>query len=199
MSEPNPDDGAGSDRDSGGASDSGSDSDSEVRTPTDIESGTGFGSDSDRTSASGSDRDPDPDRDPRDDSNRIANEERRRNTPVVSGIITAIGAWVALSVLVLEVGEASLWNNVLVGAVIFLAAGYNYYRLNNDVPLSIGVASLVTVLGIWLIVATALIGMVGALFWSTAVSGLLVALLAGYNAYEAREARAVMSDRDVAG
>lgn len=189
MPDPNTDDGAGSDRDSSAGSDSG------VRTPTETESGTGFGSESDRNSASGPDRD----RDPRDESDQVANEERRRNAPFVSGIIAVIGAWVALSVLLFEVGEPSLWNNVLVGTVVFLAAGYNYYRLNNDVPLSVGVASLITVLGIWLIVATALIGMVGALFWSTAVSGLLVALLAGYNAYEAREARTVTSDRDVAG
>ncbi len=137
-----------------------------------------------------------PERGPRDESTQIASEDRRRKTSIVSGIVSVIGAWIALSVLVYPVPQAALWNNVVVGAAVFLAAGYNYYRLSNDVPLSVGVASLVTLLGIWLIVAAAILAMAGGLFWSTAVSGLLIAVLAGYNAYEAREARAVATERE---
>ncbi|MFC4245566.1 hypothetical protein ACFOZ7_00865 [Natribaculum luteum] len=137
-----------------------------------------------------------PERSPRDESTQIASEERRRKTSIVSGIVSVIGAWVAISVLIYQVPQAALWNNVVVGAVVFLAAGYNYYRLYNDVPLSVGVASLVTLLGIWLIVAAAILAMAGGLFWSTAVSGLLIAVLAGYNAYEAREARTVATERE---
>lgn len=133
----------------------------------------------------------DPDRDPRAESTQVASEERRRKTSVVSGIVAVVGAWVALSVFMYDVGQAGLWNNVLVGAGIFLTAGYNYYRLYNDIPLSVGVAAFVAVLGLWLIVAAPLLAMADGLFWSTIVSGLLVAGLAGYNAYEAREARAV--------
>lgn len=136
----------------------------------------------------------DPDRDPRDDSTQIANEERRRRAPMISGIVAVIGAWVGLSVFLYDVGAATFWNNVLVGAVIFLAGVYNSYRLSSDVPLSVGVASLVTLLGIWLLVAAPLLEMVGGIFWSTLVSGLLVAGLAGLNAYEAREARSVATD-----
>lgn len=33
-------------------------------------------------------------------------------------------------------------------------------------------------------------------FWSTLVSGLLIAGLAGYNAYEAREARSITTEPD---
>ncbi len=134
--------------------------------------------------------------DPRNESTQIANEERRRNTAFVSGIVAVIGAWVALSVLVYDVATASLWNNVAVGAVVFLAAGYNYYRLSNDIPLSTGIATLVALLGLWLIVAAALLEMTMGLFWSTAVSGLLIAGLAGYNAYESREATTVATDPD---
>ncbi|WP_090622301.1 SPW repeat domain-containing protein [Natrinema salaciae] len=149
----------------------------------DIDSGTGVGD----GAHSG-------DRDPRDESTQIANEERRRKTSVVSLLVAAFGAWLALSVLVFETAAAPLWNNVLVGLVVFAAAGYNYYRLTNDVPLSTGIASLVAVLGIWLIVSAALLEMVGSLFWSTLATGLLIAGLAGYNAYEAREARTVATE-----
>ena len=134
--------------------------------------------------------------DPRDESTQVANEERRRNAALISGIAAIVGAWVGLSVLLYEVTQAALWNNVLVGAVVFLAAGYNFYRLYNDIPLSVGVATLVALLGIWLIIAAALFEMLGMLFWSTSVSGLLIAALAGYNAYEAREARAVTAERE---
>ncbi|OVE85757.1 SPW repeat protein [Natronolimnobius baerhuensis] len=135
-------------------------------------------------------------RDPGDDGTLIASEERRRNTSLVSALVAVLGAWVALSVLLYEVSGATLGNNVLVGAVVFVAAGYNYYRLANDIPLSVGVASLVAVLGIWLIISAALFEMIGGMFWSTLVTGLLIAGLSGYNAYEAREARAI-TDADL--
>ncbi|AGB38500.1 SPW repeat domain-containing protein [Natronococcus occultus] len=157
--------------------------DPEDRTPTEVESGTGAGDRDDRG------------RDPRDESTQISNEERRRHTPFISAIVAALGAWVALSVLLYDFAAAELWNNVLVGAVVFVAGTYNYYRLANDVPLSIGVGSLVAILGIWLIVAPALLGMTNG-FWSTLASGLLIAGLAGYNAYEAREARSIMTEPD---
>ncbi|MFC4543372.1 SPW repeat protein [Halosolutus amylolyticus] len=153
-----------------------------TKTGADVDSGTGVG-----------DRD-DPGRDHRDESTRIASEERRRKTSLVSLIVAVLGAWVAVSVLIYDVAAATLWNNLLVGAVVFIAAGYNYYRLTNDVPLSVGGAALVALLGIWLIIAPALLGMGTGAFWSTLVTGLLIAGLAGYNAYEAREARTVATE-----
>ena len=168
----------------------GRDRDEGMRSPSDdIDSGTGVGDRVDRG------------RDRRDDSTRIANEERRRKISVISGIIAVVGAWVALSVVVLyDVSGAEFWNNVLVGGVVFAAAAYNYYRLANDIPLSVGVSGLVALLGIWLIISPALLGMgageglIDSPFWSTLGSGLLIAALAGYNAYDAREARSVATD-----
>lgn len=138
----------------------------------------------------------DPDRDPRDDPDQIVGGNRRRNTAIVSGVIAVFGAWIALSVIIYDVAQATLWNNVVVGVAVFLAAGYNYYRQYNDVPLSVGVASLVALLGIWLVVAAAFFDMIAGAFWSTLVTGLLIAGLAGYNVYEGREARAVATEPD---
>ena len=132
-----------------------------------------------------------PEGDPRDESTQVADEERRRNTALVSVIVAAVGVWVIISPVIYDVGTATLWNNVIVGGVVLLGGAYNYYRLSNDIPLSVGVASLVTLLGIWLIVSTALLEMVQGAFWSTVVSGLIIVGLSGYNAYEAREARTV--------
>lgn len=149
----------------------------------DIDSGTGFG-DGERSGG----------RDPRDESTQVANEERRQKTSVISLLVATLGAWTALSVLVFQTDAAPLWNDVLVGLAVAAAAGYNYYRVINDVPLSTGIATLVAVLGIWLIISAALLEMTGGLFWSTLATGLLIAGLAGYNAYEAREARTVATE-----
>ncbi|WP_408957635.1 hypothetical protein [Natrinema sp. 74] len=148
----------------------------------DIDSGTGFG-----------DR-PNPGRDRRGESTRIADEERRRKTSVLGLFVAALGAWVALSVLVFEADATPLWNNVLIGLAVAAAAGYNYYRQTNDIPISAAIASLIAILGVWLIISAALLGMTGGLFWNTIAAGLLIAGLAGYNAYEAREARAVVTE-----
>jgi hypothetical protein len=149
----------------------------------DIDSGTGVG-DGERSGG----------RHPNDESTRVAIEERRRKTSVISLLVAVLGAWVAVSVLVFQTAAPPLWSNLLVGLVILAAAGYNYYRVINDVPLSTGIATLIAVLGIWLIVSAALLEMTGSLFWSTLATGLLIAGLAGYNAYEAREARTVATD-----
>lgn len=133
-------------------------------------------------------------RNPRNESTQVVDEERRRKISVTSLLVATLGVWVALSTLVLETGTAPLWNNVLVGLVVGVAAGYNYYRLANDIPLSTAIASLVAILGIWLIVSAALLEMTGGVFWNTVASGLLIAGLAGYNAYEARDARTIASE-----
>lgn len=139
---------------------------------------------------------PDPERDPRDEPEQIANEERRRNTAFVSGIVAVVGLWVAISPFVYGLDGATLWNNLAVGAAVLVLGGYNVYRQYNDVPLSAGAAGLAVLLGLWLIVAAVAFGMAAGAFWSTLVSGLLIAGFAGYNTYEAREARAVAPDAD---
>ncbi|WP_241431472.1 SPW repeat domain-containing protein [Natrialba hulunbeirensis] len=146
-----------------------------------VDSGTGVGDNPD-------------DRDPRDQHTQIVSEERRRNISLISAVIAVLGLWVAASLLIYDAPEAAFWNNVLVGAVVFVAGAYNYYRLATDVPLSVGVATLAAVLGIWLIISAALFEMLGGLFWSTLATGLLVAGLSGYNAYEAREAQLVTGE-----
>ncbi|QSW99610.1 SPW repeat domain-containing protein [Haloterrigena alkaliphila] len=155
--------------------------DERIRNASDVDSGTGVG---DRPGG----------RDPRDDGTAIADEERRRKTSLLSIVIAAVGVWVAVSLLFFEFGEAALWNNALVGGVVALAGVYNAYRLSNDIPLSTGVSSLLVLLGLWLVVAPVVLDMPDGLFWSTIASGLLVAGLAGYNVYEAREARQVATD-----
>ena len=184
MSDPNSDD-----RRTDGPSEAGTDAGPTTRTEDTGAADTDSGIDSDDRSDTG--------REPRNESTQVATEERRPKTSLISLLIATLGAWVALSTLVFETTPASRWNDMLVGLAVGVAAAYNYYRVTNDIPLSAAIASLVAILGIWLIVSAALLEMTGGLFWSTIVSGLLIAGLAGYNAYEARDARAVVTEPEM--
>ncbi|SIR74905.1 SPW repeat protein [Natronorubrum thiooxidans] len=113
----------------------------------------------------------------------------------LSGIVSLIGLWIAVSPTIYEAAASMTWNNVLVGAAIFLLAGYNYYRIVNAYPTSTSVMSLVALLALWTIAAPfAFEGQVAmegldvaaqGLVWSNVVSGLIMAVLAAYIAYAA--------------
>lgn len=123
---------------------------------------------------------PDRDRNP----NRTVDTVDTGTMKLLSGLVALIGIWIAASPFVFESTETALWNNVLVGAAIFLLAGYNYYRMSNAHLASVGVASLVALLGLWALASPFVLGMGSeTLLWSTAISGLVVAALSGYNAY----------------
>lgn len=128
------------------------------------------------------------------DDPETTTEQRRRITEVVTGFVAVLGAWVAVSVLLYEIGETALWNNVMVGALVAAGAGYDYYRQANDTPTSFAVTGLVAVLGLWLVASAGVFELTGGAFLVTTASGLLVAALSGYNAYEAREARSATTE-----
>jgi len=109
----------------------------------------------------------------------------------ISGLVSLIGLWIAASPFVYDTTEMGLWNNVVVGAAIFLIAGYNFYRMSNGFFASVGSASLVALLGLWTIVAPFVMAFeTDAMLWSNVAAGAVVALLAAYNAYANREAQA---------
>ncbi|WP_254768390.1 SPW repeat domain-containing protein [Salinilacihabitans rarus] len=119
-----------------------------------------------------------------------ADVERGRdylNTDViqwVSALAALLGLWLVASPFVFEATETAVWNDTMTGTAIFLLAGYNFYRLSKDRLASVGVASLAVLLGLWALVSPAVVTMGSSqLATSTAVSGLLVAALSGYNAY----------------
>lgn len=116
----------------------------------------------------------------------------------LSGIASLIGLWIAISPFVYDAAMTQQWNNVIVGAAVFLLAGYNFYRIYTAHPTSTGVMSLVALLGLWALVSPfaiegqfAMQGLGAAsdgLLWSTVVSGLIAAVIAAYVAYAGRSA-----------
>lgn len=127
-------------------------------------------------------------------------ETERTGTPTfdadamkwVSGIVSLIGLWIFASPFVYDTSNFSFWNNVAIGAAIFLLAGFTFYQLTNGMYASIGVLSLVVLLGLWTIVAPYVVDFdTGAIELSNVAAGSAVAILAGYEAYANRMAREV--------
>lgn len=105
----------------------------------------------------------------------------------LSGVVSLVGFWIAASALVYETTTAALWNNLVVGVAIFLLAGYGFYRLARDRRPDVGSTSLAALLGLWAVASPFLLPYPSDAFvWSTVASGVAVAVLSGYNAYESR-------------
>lgn len=116
-----------------------------------------------------------------------------RGAKLLAGLASLFGAWIAASPFVY--GETATgigaggWNNVIVGAAIFLIAGANFYRLMKGMNVSRAAAGLVALLGLWLVIAPFVTFTMGTgMFWSTVVSGLIVAAIGAYNAYKGNQA-----------
>jgi cation transport ATPase len=131
---------------------------------------------------------------------RRADEKRTvdlSGSKLLAGLASLIGAWIAVSPFVygdLAGGtqlDAAGWNNVIVGAAIFLVAGYNFYRLSKNMNVSEAASGLTLLLGLWMVVSPFAVFVLGTggLFWSTVVSGLIAAAIGTYNAYKGRQAR----------
>ena len=106
------------------------------------------------------------------------------NLKWLSGFVSLVGAWVFASAFVYpEMSLASYWNNIIIGLAIFLVAGYNYYRMTNGLSVSVGSSAFVALLGLWMVLVPFVLADVGTAFWSDVVSGVIVAIGAGYNAY----------------
>ena len=111
-----------------------------------------------------------------------------RSTGYISAAVALIGAWIVISAFVYEPPAANFWNDVIVGAAIGIIAGYNAMRADDVEGINTGAASLVALLGLWMAIAPFIFEVFSdGAFWSDVVSGLLVAALAGYNAYQSRE------------
>ena len=110
-----------------------------------------------------------------------------RSDGYISAAVALIGGWIVISAFVYSPPAANFWNDIIVGAAIGIIAGYNAIKADDVEGINTGAASLVALLGLWMVIAPFIFEVFsdGAL-WSDVVSGLLVAALAGYNAYQSR-------------
>lgn len=105
----------------------------------------------------------------------------------LSGVVAVVGLWIAASAFVYDPTTTALWNNVATGGAILLLAGYGAYRMLSGSRPDVESTGLAALLGLWAVVAPLLLGYGSdALVWSTMASGVAVAILSGYSAYESR-------------
>ena len=124
----------------------------------------------------------------------------------LSAVAALLGAVLIGQAIALEPAAGQFWNDVLVGTAVIALGGYNWYRRSNREFGSVGVATLLTAVGLWLVAspflvdpgAEALLASTGASGWLTVVVGLLVAVLGSYSAVSAAGRRRAADARQTA-
>ncbi|MFB6075199.1 MAG: SPW repeat protein [Haloarculaceae archaeon] len=114
----------------------------------------------------------------------------------LSGISALFGAWVFVSVFALGASGSHYWNDLVVGAAIFILAGYSFLQEASE-PSVVWTSALAALLGLWMI-ATPFVysGVSSTMMWSGVISGVVVAILSGYDAYDAnRSGRTAAAER----
>lgn len=131
------------------------------------------------------------------------NRDRRGRWP--SAVVALVGLWLVLEAVVLAVPPARATNALLVGGILALSGGYNYYRRSNAVLGSVGLAAFAAILGLWLAISPFVLAPTpgadgdGAVAMVTDVLlGLAAFVAAGYSAYAARDRRLAADARDTA-
>lgn len=105
----------------------------------------------------------------------------------ISAAIALLGGWLVVSAFLFDPPAANFWNDIIVGAAIGIIAGYNAIATDDYETVSTGAASLVALLGLWMVISPFLFEVVTqAAFWSDVITGALVAALGAYNAYQSR-------------
>lgn len=113
----------------------------------------------------------------------------------LSAVVGLLGVWMVVQAALFDLVAAQFWNDVVVGALLIALGGYNYYRRSDELVGNVGVASLVALLGLWLVAAPFVLGPDAGLtetadalpFWNDVVAGLLALVLGAYSAYQASE------------
>lgn len=109
-------------------------------------------------------------------------------TKWLAGSNTVLGLWLIAAPFVFSVPTTAMWNAVIVGGLIAVLGGDNYYLTTQDEEVSVSAASLNALLGLWVIAAAFIFQPGTTALWNDVIVGALVAIFGGYNAYEADRA-----------
>lgn len=106
-------------------------------------------------------------------------------TKWLAGLNALLGLWLIAAPFVFDVPTAAMWNAVIVGGLIAVLGGYNYYLTTQDQEVSVSVAGLNGLLGLWVIAAPFVFQPGTAALYNDVFVGALVAIFGGYNAFKA--------------
>ena len=124
----------------------------------------------------------------------------------LSAVAALLGAVLIGQAIALEPTAGQFWNDALVGTAVITLGGYNWYRRSNWEFGSVGVATLLTAVGLWLVASPflvdpgteALLASTASSGWLTVVVGLVVAALGSYSAVSAAGRRRAADARPTA-
>jgi membrane-bound ClpP family serine protease len=107
------------------------------------------------------------------------------NIKTFNAIIMVIGLWLVVSPFIFTFLPTTFWNSIIVGAIIFLFAAIREWSTaeKNNWTSWVNI-----ILGIWLIIASYMLGDTGVAFWSSLTSGVLTAGLAAWSLNESENA-----------
>lgn len=124
----------------------------------------------------------------------------------LSAVAALLGVVLVGQAIALEPTASQFWNDILVGTAVIVLGGYNWYRRSNREFGSVGVATLLALVGLWLVASPflfvpgtdALLASADVSGWLTVVVGLLVAVLGSYSAVSAAGRRRTADARPTA-
>ena len=112
----------------------------------------------------------------------------------MSALVALLGLWTVGSGIDAGSAGPARWGIVGLGVLVALAGGYNTVRQAMDVRPSISAGVWAVFCGLCLVLVGLVVETNQSLLWSPVASGTLIAVLAGYNSYRARERREVTRD-----
>lgn len=103
-----------------------------------------------------------------------------------AGTNAALGVWLIVAPFAFGVESSiAIWNYILVGGIIAVLAGYNAITAGEDEQADVKRATIVSLLGLWVIASPFLLGFPDPIgFWNSILTGALIATIASYAAYE---------------
>jgi len=104
-----------------------------------------------------------------------------------SGINFVLGLWLIVAPFWLGATSALLWSGVVTGIVVAVLSAYNYYEESTKGSASSWSAWIVSLFGLWAIVSPFVYSSTSAMLWSDVIAGIIVAVLAAYNGYDATD------------
>lgn len=110
-------------------------------------------------------------------------------TKWLAGANAVLGLWLIAAPFVFGVSGTGLWNAVIVGSLIAIVGGYNWYLTTKGEEVSVAGAGFNALLGLWVIAAPFLFDPGTSALWNDVIVGVVVSSLGGYNAYAANEAK----------
>lgn len=108
-------------------------------------------------------------------------------TKWLAGLNGLLGLWLVVAPFAFGVHSIVMWNAVIVGLLVAIMGGYNFYLTTQGSAVNVSVALVVAILGVWVAAAPFVFRLEGGARLNDLLVGALLVIFAGYNAYAASD------------